>query len=70
MYGCGIAHPTLFYSEVIRIGALPSQKYDIVLQSFKEFILWKIVYFGVDQKVDDFLIKEFLRMCDKGEWEI
>jgi len=52
------------------MGALPSQKYDIVLQSFKEFILWKIVYFGVDQKVDDFLIKEFLRMCDKGEWEI
>jgi len=52
------------------MGLLPSQKYDIVLQSFKEFILWKIVYFGVDQKVDDFLIKEFLRMCDKGEWEI
>ena len=52
------------------MGALPSQQYDTVLQSFKEFIRWKIVLFGVDNKLDDFLIKEFLRMCDKGEWEI
>ena len=52
------------------MGALPSQQYDTVLQSFKEFIVWKIVYFGVDGKLDDYLIKEFLQMCDKGEWEI
>ena len=52
------------------MGALPSQKYDTLLESFKEYIRYKIVLFGVDEKLDDFLIKEFLRMCDKGEWEI
>ena len=64
LYGCGIAHPTLFYSEVVRIGALPSQKYEHILIAYQEYLL----QYGV--RIPNGTLKEFLRKCDKKEISI
>lgn len=52
------------------MGALPSQKYEQVLKSFQEFIYHNVTYFGTDQAVDEYWIKQFLQALDDGDWEI
>lgn len=63
-YGCTITHPTLLYSEVVTIGALPSQKYEHVLTAYEEYLL----RYGV--RIPNGTLKEFLRKCDKREISI
>ena len=53
------------------MGALPSQKYDTVLQSFVQYLIHEYTTVGYHRDfVNDMWIKSFLEAVDKGEWEI
>ena len=53
------------------MGALPSQKYDTVLQSFVKYLIENYTTVGFQREtVNDMWIKQFLKDCDNKEWEI
>ena len=52
------------------MGALPSQKYDFVLESFSLYLREQAATFGQMEEDDDYWIKRFLEACDDGEWEL
>lgn len=53
---------------MIVLGALPSQKYDVVLLAFAK---WYNVKQGhLENKITEEMVKDFLRKCDKLEIEI
>ena len=53
------------------MGALPSQQYDNVLQSFVQYLIHEYTTVGYHRDfVNDMWIKSFLEAVDKGEWEI
>ena len=53
------------------MGALPSQKYDFVLESFVRYLIENKAIIGYKQgDISDYWIKCFLHDCDNGGWEI
>ena len=53
------------------MGALPSQKYDFVLESFIKYLEANYTTVGYKrQDVNQMWIKSFLEAADKGEWEL
>ena len=53
------------------MGALPSQKYDMVLESFVRYLIENKTAVGYKHEdISEYWIKDFLKQCDKGEWEI
>ena len=53
------------------MAALPSQKYDFVLESFVKYLIKNYTAVGYKmESVNEYWIKEFLRALDKGEWEL
>ena len=53
---------------MIVLGALPSQKYDMVLLAFANWYNSKQAY--LENEITEEMIKDFLRKCDKLEIEI
>ena len=53
------------------MGALPSQKYDIVLESFCKYLIenYSSVGYG-SEDTNTYWIKSFLEALDKKEWEV
>ena len=53
------------------MGALPSQKYDFVLESFIEYLKENYTTVGYNQgDTNDYWIDSFLTACDNKEWEL
>jgi len=53
------------------MGLLPSQKYDFVLKSFCKYLEANYTTIGYKQgDTNEYWIKNFLRECDNGGWEI
>ena len=53
------------------MGLLPSQKYDIVLQSFIKYLIENYTTVGYEREdVNQMWIDSFLKALDKKEWEI
>ena len=53
------------------MGALPSQKYDTVLLSFCKYLEANYTTIGYKQgDTNEYWIKNFLKECDNGGWEL
>ena len=53
------------------MGALPSQKYDTVLESFVRYLIENKTAIGYKHEdISEYWIKDFLKQFDKGEWTI
>ena len=53
------------------MGALPSQKYEHILQSFIKYLIENKTAVGFKHEdISDYWIKCFLQDCDNGGWEI
>ena len=53
------------------MSALPSQKYDFVLESFIRYLIENKTAVGYKmESVNDYWMRDFLRALDKGEWEL
>ena len=53
------------------MGALPSQKYDFVLESFIQYLIENCTTVGYKrQDVNQIWINSFLEALDKKEWEL
>ena len=53
------------------MGALPSQKYDIVLKSFCKYLIANYTSIGYNQEdVNSYWIRQFLQALDNKEWEL
>lgn len=53
------------------MGALPSQKYDTVLESFVKYLIENKTIVGYKAKdTNTYWVKSFLQALNKGEWEL